>query len=295
MEKLLEDAQIKLGVVASDIFGASGRAMLAALVDGRADPATMAELARGRMRSKRGLLEQTLSGVVRDHHRQLLAMQLAHIDFLDEQIETLNETITQRLSSLTPAGRPVPAAASQANAAGAVGTAAGAEPLTFEQAVVLLDTIPGVDRRGAEMLVAEIGIDMERFGTAARLAAWAGVAPGNDESAGKRRSGKTRKGNSPLRAGLVQLAHAAAHTKETYLSALYHRLAARRGKKRAIMAVAHAMLVSAFHMLGRQESYRELGADYFDRLRQSQSVDRLTRRLEQLGYQVHLESRPAAA
>src|SRR6266446_7078962 len=163
VQGVLERANIKLASVASDIMGVSGRAMLAALVDGRADPATMAELARGRMRSKRGLLEQALSGGVRDHHRQLLAMQLAHIDFLDEQIETLNETITQRLSSLTPAGHPVPAAASQANAAGAVGTAAGAEPLTFEQAVVLLDTIPGVDRRGAEMLVVEIGIDMERF------------------------------------------------------------------------------------------------------------------------------------
>jgi transposase len=153
--------------------------------------------------------------------------------------------------------------------------------LTFDQAITLLDTMPGVDRRGAEMLVAEIGTDMSRFGTAARLAAWAGVAPGNDESAGKRRSGKTRTGNRALRTGLVQLAHSATHTKETYLATLFRRLAARRGKQRAIIAVAHSILVSVFYILVRHEPYRELGATHFDRLRHSQSVERLTRRLEQ--------------
>src|SRR5215831_6437549 len=162
-------------------------------------------------------------------------------------------------------------------------------PLTFIRAVELLDTIPGIDQRGAEVIVAEIGIDMSRFETAPRLAAWAGVATGNDESAGKRRSGKTRKGNRPLRAILTQLAHAAVRTKDTYLSALYHRLAVRRGKQRAIIAVAHSMMVSAFHMLSRQEPYRELGANYFDERRRQFTIDRLTRRIEHLGYHVHLE------
>lgn len=156
-----------------------------------------------------------------------------------------------------------------------------------------METIPGVDQRGAEVIVAEIGVDMARFETAPRLAAWAGVAPGNDESAGKQRSGKTRKGNRPLRAILTQLAHAAVRTKGTYLSALYQRLAIRRGKKRAIIAVAHSMMWSIFHMLSRHEEYRELGANYFDERRRQFTVDRLTRRIEHLGYRVHLE--PVAA
>ena len=167
------------------------------------------------------------------------------------------------------------------------------QPLTFTQAVELLDTILGVDQRGAAMLVAEIGRDMTRFGTAPRLAAWAGVAPGNDESAGKQRSGRTRQGNQTLRAGFTQLAHAAVHTKETYLAAFYRRLAARRGKKRAIRAVAHSSMVSAFYMRARNEPSRELGANYFDERRRHSTVGRLASRLERLGYRVHLE--PVAA
>ncbi len=168
-------------------------------------------------------------------------------------------------------------------------------PLTFTRAVELLDTIPGVDQRGAEVIVAESGTDMSRFETAPRLAAWAGVAPGNDESAGKQRSGKTRKGNRPLWAILTQLAHAAVRTKDTYLSALYQRLAVRRGKKRAIIAVAHSIMRSVFHMLSRHEVYRELGANYFDERRRQFTVDRLTRRIEHLGYRVHLEPVAASA
>jgi transposase len=295
VQGVLERANIKLASVVSDVMGVSSRAILAALVDGRADPATMAELARGRLRSKLPLLEQALSGLVRDHHQQLLAMQLAHIDFLDEQIATLNTTIAERLSALTPPETVAVPVAADEPAVGRAPHVDAAAPLTFDQAITLLDTIPGVDRRGAEMIVAEIGTDMSRFGTAARLAAWAGVAPGNDESAGKRRSGKTRKGNRALRTGLVQLAHSATHTKETYLATLFRRLAARRGKQRAIIAVAHSILVSVFYILVRHEPYRERGATHFDRLRHSQSVERLTRRLEQLGYAVHLEPRPAAA
>jgi transposase len=156
-------------------------------------------------------------------------MQLAHIDFLDDQIATLNTTIAERLRALPPTETvPVPVAADEPSA-GSTPHVAAAVPLTFDQAIILLDTIPGVDRRGAEMLVAEMGTEMSRFGTAARLAAWAGVAPGNDESAGKRRAGKTRKGNRALRTGLVQLAHSATHTKATYLATLFRRRAARRG------------------------------------------------------------------
>ncbi|HKA55211.1 MAG TPA: IS110 family transposase [Candidatus Binatia bacterium] len=280
VQGVLERANIKLASVIADIMGVSGRAMLEALIAGRADPATMAALAKRRMRSKIPVLEHALTGIVHDHHRQLLAMQLAHIDFLDEQIEALNaaiETSLQALSTAEPSREAQPL------------------PLTFIRAVELLDTIPGIDQRGAEVIVAEIGIDMSRFETAPRLAAWAGVAPGNDESAGKQRSGKTRKGNRPLRAILTQLAHAAVRTKDTYLSALYQRLAVRRGKKRAIIAVAHSIMWSVFHMLSRNEVYREMGANYFDERRRQFTVDRLTRRIERLGYRVHLEPVAASA
>ena len=287
LQGVLERANIKLASVASDIMGVSGRAMLEALIAGKADPATMANLAKRRMRAKLPLLEQALTGVVRDHHRQLLALQLAHIDFLDEQIAALNTTIETALRALgadeQPSPPPVPGAPALAESA----------PLTFTRAVELLDTIPGIDQRGAEVIVTEIGIDMSRFETAPRLAAWAGVAPGNDESAGKQRSGKTRKGNRPLRAILTQLAHAAVRTKGTYLSALYQRLAARRGKQRAIIAVAHSIMKSIFYMLSRNVPYHELGANYFDARRRHSTVDRLARRIEHLGYRVHLE--PVAA
>jgi transposase len=200
-----------------------------------------------------------LTGLVRDHHRQLLALQLAHIDFLDEQIDTLSAEITRRLAALSGDEPSVLAPEPTSEVGRPVTPEATGAPLTFARAITLLDTIPGVNQRGGELLVAEWGIDMTRFGTAARLAAWSGVAPGNDESAGKQRSGKIRTGNHILRTGLTQLAHAAARTKGTYLSTLYQRLAARRGKKRAIMAVAHSMVVSAFYMRSRHEPYRALG------------------------------------
>jgi transposase len=288
VQGVLERANIKLASVASDIMGVSGRAMLDALIAGRADPQTMAALAKRRMRRKIPLLEQALTGLVRDHHRRLLAIQLAHIDFLDEQIEALSTAIAASLAALS-ATETAPSSAG-ATEGGSLPTAPETPPvLTFTRAVELLDTIPGVDRRGAELILAEIGIDMTRFETAPRLAAWAGVAPGNNESAGKQRSSTTRKGNQALRAGLTQLAQAAARTKETYLSALYGRLAARRGKQRAIMAVAHSIMVSVFHMLTRREPYHELGARYFDERRRHYTVDRLAQRIERLGYRVHLE------
>jgi transposase len=292
VQGVLERANIKLAAVASDIMGGSGRAILAALIEGRAEPATMAELARGRRRSTLALLEQALTGLVRDHHRRLLALQLAPIDFLDEQIEPLNATIMEYVVELSPGDPPGPRGQPAVATDPPGGAAPPTAPMTCARAVILLDPSPGVDQPGAEQWVAEMGIEMARFGTAACLAAWRGVAPGNDESAGKQRSRQTRHGNRVLPAGLTQLAHAAARTKGTSLSALDQPLAARRGKKRAIVAVAHAMVVSAFHMLSRNEPYQELGPHYCDERRRHHLVDRLARRLQRVGYQVHLELLP---
>ncbi len=264
VQKVLESANIKLASVATDVMGVSGRAMLEALVAGNVSPEDMAELAKGRMRHKRDQLSRALEGRVKPHHQFILAELLAQIDSLDETIARFDRQIEE-------ACRP------------------------FEQAVDLLDTIPGVGRQTAEVIVSEIGVDMGRFPSDAHLAAWAGVAPGNHESAGKRRSGKTRKGNQALRAALNQAAHAAAHTGNTYLSAQYHRLAVRRGKKRAIGAVAHSILVIAYHLIQRKESYRELGGDYFDKRRPEATAQRLLKRLETLGYQVSIQQTPAPA
>jgi transposase len=258
VQKLLEDANIKLASVASDIMGVSGRAMLAALLAGHTDPQALADLAKGRLRSKREALVKALEGRVKPHHRFVLTELLCQIDSLDDTIARFDGRIQE-------IGAP------------------------FEAAVSLLDTIPGVARQSAEVIVAEIGTDMERFPSADHLASWAGVAPGNHESAGKRTTGKTRKGNRFLRTILVQAAHAAARTKGTYLSAQYRRLATRRGKKRAILAVAHSMLVMAYDMIQRQEPYREAGADYFDHLQPEDTVRRLVTRLERLGYHVTLQ------
>ena len=262
LQKVLEDANLKLAGVATDILGVSGRAILQALVDGNTDPATLAELAKGRLRRKRAALEQALDGRLRAHHRVLIATHLAHIDFLDETIAQLSQEIAERL-------RPV------------------------EAELERLDTIPGVGRRTAEILAAEIGLDMSRFPSAGHLASWAGMCPGNNESGGKRRSGTTTKGNPWLRAALVEAAKAAGRTKETYLSAQYRRLATRRGKKRAAVAVGHTILVIAYHLLKHSRSYEELGGEYFDK-RDRQAVERrLVRRLEGLGYKVSLD--PVAA
>lgn len=264
VHKVLEGANIKLGSVASDVMGVSGRAMLEAIVEGQSSPAEMAELAHGRMREKRDLLTKALEGRVQAHHRFVLTELLAQIDSLDETIERFNEQIEVYC-------RP------------------------FEDAVVLLDTIPGVGRETAEIIVSEIGTDMSRFPTADHLSSWAGVAPGNNESAGKRRSGKTMQGNKVLGAALNQAAHAAARTKNTYLSAQYRRLAARRGKKKAIVALEHTILVIAYHLIQRKEPYRELGGNYFDNRRPEATAKRLVSRLVQLGYTVSLQQAPAFA
>jgi transposase len=293
VQGVLERANMKLAAVATAMMGVSARASLAAVVEGRADPATMAELATRRMRSKIPLLEQALTGLVREPHRQWLALQLAHIDVLDEQIEALSAEIMRRLATLSGDAPPAVSPGSTGEAGPGASPQVASAPMTFAQAVTLLDTIPGGNQRGGELLVAEWGIAMGRFGTAARLAAWSGIAPGNDASAGKQRSGTTRQGHQALRTGLTPLAHAAARTKGTYLSALDQRLAARRGKQRAIIAVAHSIVVSAFPMLCRHEPYRALGAHSFDHRRQAHLVDQLTRRIERLGYRVTIE--PVAA
>jgi transposase len=258
IQKALEDANLKLAAVATDITGVSARAILDALLAGHTDPDALAELARGKLRSKRDQLAQALAGRLRPHHRFLLSEHLSHLDYLDEAIARFSDEIAERL-----------------------------RPQAAETA--LLDTIPGVSQRTAEILLAEIGTDMGRFPSARHLASWAGMCPGNNESAGKRRSGKTRKGSRWLRQVLLEAAHAAARTKDTYLSAQYHRLAARRGTKRALVALGHTILVMVYHVLRRGVPYHELGGNYFDE-RQRQAVEhRLVHRLEQLGYQVTLQ------
>ena len=258
LQKTLEGANIKLGDVATDIMGLSSRQMLAALAGGETDAAAMAQLAQGRLRDKLPGLERALAGRVGSHQRFLLARQLAHIDFLDASIAEVSAEIAGRL-------RPC------------------------EAKLERLATIPGVGPRTAELLVAEIGTDMSRFPTSGHLASWAGMCPGNDESAGKRRSGMTRKGSPWLRSTLIEAARAAGRTKGTYLAAQYHRLAARRGTKRAAVAVGHTILVIAYRLLSESDVYRELGGRYFDERDRHAVERRLVTRLEGLGYKVSLE------
>jgi transposase len=258
VQKVLESANIKLSSVASDVVGVSGRAILEAIIAGNATPDQMAELSKGKLRNKREELSRALEGRVKHHHRFVLTELLSQIDSLEETIARFDQEIVEYC-------RP------------------------FEEAVALLDTIPGVARQTAENIVAEIGTDMSRFPSANHLASWAGVAPGNNESAGKKRSGRTRQGNKPLGVVLNQAAHAAAHTKDTYLSAQYHRLAGRRGKKRALVAVAHSILVISYFMIKRHVPYCDLGSDFFDKRRPETTAKKLVSRLEHLGYQVSLQ------
>jgi transposase len=258
LQKTLEGANIKLASVATDILGASGREMLEALVAGSSDAAALAELARGRLREKLPELARALAGHFAAHQRFMVAEQLAHVDYLDEAIARVSAELRERL-------RP------------------------FDAAVERLDAIPGVGRRTAEVLVAEVGTDLARFPTAAHLASWAGLCPGQHESAGKRHSGKTRKGNRWLRAALVGAAQAASRTRDSYLAAQYRRLAARRGRKRAAVAVGHTILVTAYHLLQGDAPYRDLGGRYFDERDRHAVERRCVRRLEALGFRVTLE------
>ena len=256
--KLLETANIKLASVASDVFGVSGRAMLRALIEGEASPEAMADLARGQLRRKRADLILALEGRVEEHHRFLLAMQLRRLEAIEADIGALDSRIGERL-----------------------------EPYGAQHA--LLMQIPGVDWVVAAVLIAEIGVDMSAFLSVYHLAAWAGVCPGNHESAGRQKSGRARKGNVHLRAILVGAALSASRTKGSYLKDKYYRLKARRGALRAALAIAHKILVAVYHMLAKNLFHRELGEAYLDQIGQSRTVANLKRRLERLGYRVILE------
>ena len=259
LHKLLEDTGIKLDCVASDLLGKSGRAMLAALIAGTTDPDVLAELALGKLRSKLPALREALQGRFDTQHAIIIGQILAHIDFLDEAIAELSTAIEAQIAPLAPA-------------------------------VDALCTIPGIQRRTAEVIIAETGGDMSAFPTAKHLVSWAGVCPGNDESAGKRRSGRTRRGSKWLRANLIEAATAASRTKNTYLQAQYQRLRARRGHARATTAVAHSMLVAVWHILTTGEIYNDPGGDYFARRDPERTTRRLVAQLERLGHAVTLDA-----
>ena len=259
IQKVLEGANIKLAAVASNVVGLSGRAILDALVGGTDDPQALAALAQGKLQAKRDQVAVALEGRVGAHQRFLLQSQLRHLDFLDAEIDRVTGEIAERC-------RP------------------------FEEVIERLDTIPGVGRRIAEELVVALGTDLSRFPTAQHLASWARLCPGNNESAGKRRSGATGRGNPWLREMLVEAAWGASHTRNTYLAAQYRRLAARRGAKRAALAVAHTILVIAYHIIRDGTVYEDLGSNYFDERERDRTIRRAVHRLERLGCKVSLEA-----
>jgi transposase len=262
IQKTLEDANIKLDSVISDVVGVSGRRMIEALVAGETDPATLAALAHRRLRASPEALCEALRGRVTKHHRFLLALHLRQIEALDKAITAIDQEVE---ATLAP----------------------------FRTAVRLLSTIPGISALSAQAIVSEIGLDMARFPTAGQLISWAGLCPRNDESAGKRRSTRLRKGAPWLNTTLVQCAWAAVRTPASYLQAQFHRLRSRRGAKKAIMAVAASMLTAIYHMLTDGTDYHDLGHDYFDRRTKEAQTRRLVTRLEQLGYAVDIK--PLAA
>jgi transposase len=261
LQKVLEGGNIKLGDVATDVLGKSGRMMLQALAGGETDSDRMAELAQGRLRNQRASLRLALEGSMDAHQRFMLKRLLEHIDFLEQEIEAVGQEIEERM-------RP------------------------FEPILARLDEIPGIGRRNAERILAEVGIDMRYWRNDKAFASWAKLCPSNNESAGKRRSSRIGPGNQSLRGALVEAAHAAARVKDSYFSALYHRIKAKRGAKRALIAVAHAILVTIYHLLKDGTYYQDLGGDHFDRQDREALVRRSVRRLERFGYHVSLS--PAA-
>ena len=263
LHKVLEDAGLKLATVATDVLGKSGRARLTARVSGTTEPAVLADLARGRLRAKLPALRQALTGRFRGHHAFLLSQLLAHLDYLDEAVATLSQAIAEHLAPFA-----VPAAR--------------------------LQTIPGVKQRTVDALIAEMGVDMRPFPTDRHLASWTALCPGNHESAGKRRRGRTRKGNRWLKAALVEASLAAIRVKGSRFGALYRRICRRGGHNVAIVAVAHAILRTVWHLLTHGTTYQELGADYLDRREKDRATRRHIRFLENLGYQVTLTATPAA-
>lgn len=269
IQKLAESANVKLAQVASDALGVSGLAMLRALARGETNPDKVVSLARGRLKAKTPALRQAVQGQLSAAQRWVLSELLDRYDELTAAQVRVATRLRQELAQ-------------------------SADPFVAE-AVRLLDTIPGIGPEVAQTIVAEIGTDMAQFPTASHLASWTGICPGNHQSAGKRHSGKTRHGNKYLRTALVQAAWAASHTKDTYLAAQYHRLVKRKGKKKALIAVGHSILVIVYHVLKNKSTYQELGGDYFDRQTQQTQQQRLIRQLQALGLKVTVEALPEAA
>jgi len=269
IQKLIESANIKLGQVATDVLGVSGRLMLRALADGETDAEKLVELARGTLKGKKPELQRALTSRLTPAQRFVLNELLLRLAELEAATARVSEQIVREVAE-------------------------SFDPFVPE-AVKLLETIPGIALRVAEVIISEIGVDMSRFPTDAHLASWAGVCPGNNESAGKRRAGQTTKGSPYLRAAITQAAWAAAHMKNTYLAAQYHRLIKRMGKNKALVAVAHSLLVIVYHVLAQRADYRDLGGDYFDRQHQQTQQQRLIRKLEAMGLKVTVETLPKAA
>jgi transposase len=262
LHKTLEGANIKLAAVATDVLGVSGRAMFTALLNGERDPEVLADLARGNLRKKLPQLRQALDGRIQPHHVVLIGQIVAHIDFLTQAIDDVQREIELRLAP-------------------------------FEQTLGLLQTIPGIRAVASAAILAEIGADMSRFPSAAHLASWAGLCPANKESAGKHMAGPMNRGNVWLRAIMGEVAWASVKTKASYFYAQFHRIARRRGRNKAAIAVAHSLLTAVYHVLRTGQPYAELGVDYFDRLDATRVERHHVRRLEQLGYSVTLTPRTA--
>lgn len=269
IQRLIESAHIKLGQVVTEVLGVSGRLMLRALADGEAEAERLVELARGTLKGKKPERRRALTSRLTPAQRFVLNELLLRLAELEAATARVSEQIVREVAE-------------------------SRDPFVPD-AVKLLESIPGIALRVAEVISSEIGVDMSRFPTDAHLASWAGLCPGNNESAGKRRSGQTTKGSPYLRAAITQAAWAAAHTKNTYLAAQYHRLIKRMGRNKALVAVAHSLLVSVYHVLAQRADYRELGGDYFDRQHQERQQQRLVKKLEAMGLKVTVETLSKAA
>jgi len=262
IQKVLEGANIKLGSVASNVLGVSGRAIINEIIKGNIEPTKLAELSKGKLRKKKELLEQSLNGLIGPHQRLMLKKQIEHIEFLEEQISELDQEIKKRTSS-------------------------------FEEDIRYMDSIPGIGRQTAEQLLAEVGPDMTRFLTANHLTSWAGMAPGQNESAGKKRPAKTRNGNKHLRSALIEAANSIIRKKDSYLQAKYHRIKRRRGSKKAAVAIARQLLVIVYHLLTRKEQYQELGSSHYKNQSIEIKKNKALKSLKKLGYEVVLSPQTA--